>query len=289
MASLVRRVAAATGHQALGEHKWLDLVHGGGPGFTGLLARHAASGQLAGYAQLSRGPGDRWGVEVVVVAPADGGPAAPVGTELLQTALAEMGRQGGGHVHLWVSKPTAASDAMAAACHLARDRDLLQMRVPLPVPGDRPDVDTRAFVPGSDEDAWLLVNNRAFASHPEQGAWTRQTLALREQEPWFDSQGFLLHEEAGRLAGSCWTKVHAATDPPLGEIYVIGVDPEFQGRGLGRALVLAGLDHLTSVGISTGMLYVDAANEAAVTLYRSLGFTVDHVDRAYTGTVSSTR
>ncbi|HTZ08678.1 MAG TPA: mycothiol synthase, partial [Acidimicrobiales bacterium] len=234
-------------------------------------------------AQLSRGHGT-WGVEVVV-RPDHRSAEAGVGTSLLAAALDEVRLQGGGHVHLWVPKPTAFSDATAEACGLRRGRDLYQMRRPLPAEAPPADVATRAFRPGVDEEAWLVVNNRAFASHPEQGGWTVETLREREGESWFDPAGFLLHERQGRLAASCWTKVHAAHDPPLGEIYVISVDPDFQGLGLGRALVLAGLDHLAREGLAVGMLYVDADNVPAVALYRSLGFAVDHTDRAYTADV----
>ncbi|MGH9075519.1 MAG: mycothiol synthase, partial [Acidimicrobiales bacterium] len=218
--------------------------------------------------------------------------ASPVGADLLQAALDEVAREGGGHVHLWVPKPSAGHDEIATSKGLARGRELYQMRRPLPVTpevGAKAELPTRPFRPGEDEAAWLGVNNRAFAWHPEQGGWALGTLRRREAEPWFDPAGLLLHEEDGRLAGFCWTKVHADLTPPLGEIYVIAVDPDFQGRGLGRGLVLAGLRRLADGGLATAMLYVDAANEPALALYRDLGFTLDHVDRAYVGDVRSAR
>ncbi len=64
---------------------------------------------------------------------------------------------------------------------------------------------------------------------------------------------------------------------------MISVDPRHSGRGWGRSLTVAGLEFLAARGIRHGMLYTDASNRTAVGLYRSLGFTVDHVDRSYLG------
>ena len=151
----------------------------------------------------------------VVVRPDHRKPDDEVGVEpAVGRAGTRSAAEGGGHVHLWVPKPTADTDAMAESCGLHRGRDLYQMRRPLPVDDDHPEIATRPFRPGVDEAAWLAVNNRAFASHPEQGGWDLDTILEREAEPWFDPEGFLLHERDGRLAASCWTKVHHDTEPP---------------------------------------------------------------------------
>jgi mycothiol synthase len=283
VSELLHVAGHADDHHALGEHKWLDLVQGGRSGFSGFVAREGPRRRVVGYAHVSRGT-TSWAIEFVVH-PAFREPGEPIGRDLVRAGLEEIGREGGGHVHLWVAKPGPDHDAVAEANHLSRGRELLQMRRALPFGADDPEpLAVRPFRPGEDEERWLAVNNRAFAAHPEQGAWDLETITAREREPWFDPDGFLLHEVDGVLVGSCWTKVHAE-DPPIGEIYVISVDPDYQGKGLGRALVLAGLAHLSGLGIVHGMLYVDAANTPAVALYKRLGFAVDHVDRAYVGDV----
>jgi mycothiol synthase len=206
---------------------------------------------------------------------------------LVAAVIGGVAERGGGLVRLWTTWAGPADDQWVAETGLAHERDLVQLRCRLPLaPDEQAPLPTRPFVPGKDETAWLRANNRAFAGHPEQGGWDLETFEARQAEPWFDPAGFLVHDEDGVIAAWCWTKVHGDSDPPMGEIYVIGVDPDFQGRGWGRALTRAGLDWLARSGLSVGMLYVDAANTAAVALYRSLGFTEDHTDRAYSRLVA---
>jgi mycothiol synthase len=141
---------------------------------------------------------------------------------------------------------------------------------------------TRAFEPRTDDEAWLEVNNRAFAAHPEQGGWTRAVLASRVSEPWFDPAGLRLYDVDHQLRGFCWTKIHRRVPEPVGEIYVIGVDPLLQGAGLGRQLTLAGMDWLADQGMTAVMLFVDAENAAAVRTYQQLGFNVVRTRTALT-------
>jgi mycothiol synthase len=87
----------------------------------------------------------------------------------------------------------------------------------------------------------------------------------------------LLLERDGILLGFCWLKIEGQ----LGEFYVVGVDPDHQGEGLGRALVEAGVARLVERGIHSAHLYVEGDNEAALRLYRSFGFTEASVDIQY--------
>jgi mycothiol synthase len=183
-------------------------------------------------------------------------------------------------VQLEASPANEDDERVATEAGLVLVREVLQLRRPLPME-ETASLEVRPFRPGTDDEAFLEVNNRAFRWHPDQSDWTLDDLRRSEAEPWFDPEGFLLHERDGRLAGFCWTKIHPATDdePALGEIYVIATDPDFTGIGLGRALTLAGLDHLAGKGLRVGMLHVEGTNEPALGLYRKLGFTLRSAHR----------
>jgi mycothiol synthase len=130
-------------------------------------------------------------------------------------------------------------------------------------------VSVRGFEVG-DEAELIRVNAAAFASHPEQGAMDAANLAERMAEPWFDPAGLVVAVAGDRMLGFHWTKQHS---PSLGEVYVVGIDPEAQGQGLGKLLTLAGLHHLTSRGVEEVLLYVESDNEPAIAVYSGLGFT----------------
>ncbi len=268
---LLDDAAGADGRPALSDHLMLDLTSHDGDAVGVLAVRDA---RPIAYAQASRA-NEGFTSEVVVH------PDARADPELLDDIVAALtaavAAAGGGQLDWWIHRPSPAT-ADAAERHGFRTvRSLHRMAAPLPVERHA-EVETRAFVAATDEEPWLAVNNRAFAEHGEQGGWTLATLRQREAEEWFDPAGFRVHERDGRMAAFCWTKVHGS-DPEfdgaaVGEIYVIAVDPDFHGLGLGSQLTLAGLDHLSAQGLQHAILYVDAANEVAVSMYERLGFAI---------------
>lgn len=283
--ALVREAASADGVAPLSEQVMLSIRHG-----LDERARHLRlwdSGRLAGYGHMD--PGD----------PAD--PARePAGELVIRPAARRrglgraLGRQlvaeaGGRQVRLWAHGDLPAAAALAASAGFRRSRALWQMRRPLAAALAEPQVPAgvtvRTFRVGQDEDAWVAVNHRAFAGHPEQGSWIRADLDMREREPWFDPDGFFLAERDHGLAGFHWTKVHngQAGAAAVGEVYVIGVDPAEQGSGLGRALTLIGLRYLRDRGLAEVMLYVDETNAGAIRLYESLGFAHSATDVMFSG------
>jgi mycothiol synthase len=188
-------------------------------------------------------------------------------------------------LRVWAHGDLPAAAALARSAGFERFRALWQMRRSLrdlpPMSAFPPGITLRAFRVGQDEDEWLRVNSRAFAKHPEQGSWTRRDLELREAEPWFDPNGFFIAERNGVMVGFHWTKVHPSADGPIGEVYVVGVDPDEHGGGIGRALTLAGLDYLRARGLDQVLLYADEENVAAIKMYSKLGFTRWHTDAMY--------
>lgn len=282
----VRELIAAAAHHdgvaPVGEQVLRELA--------GTRSGHLVAGDggaVLGYLNLGAGSDDTAPMAELVVAPR--ARRRGIGSAMIRAALAKTE----GRNRFWAHGTLPEARATAAALKLATVRELLQMRRSLrgiSEPSIPAGVLIRSYAGGPDDAELLRVNNAAFAWHPEQGGWTAAELAERRAEAWFDPHGlFLAFDESDQrtLLGFHWTKIHpgAAGADPAGEVYVVGVDPAVQGRGLGRVLTEVGLSYLAGrladLATPTVLLYVEADNAAALRTYRQLGFTVHSVDTAY--------
>lgn len=277
--AVANAATAVDGYPPFNEQTMLDLAEGRR---TPLLI--SVGDSPVGAAVLGQGELD------LVVAPAHRGRGH--GGEALRQILADVPDD----LTAWSHGDHPAARVLANRFRMAAARTLLQLRLsltrePLTDADQAPDlaapaaaapgVVINAFRPGADDTEWLALNALIFAQHPEQGSLTGDDLAARKAEPWFEAGDFLIarNEATGTMIGYNWLKLEP--DLPTGEIYVIGVHPDAAGRGLGRSLMLAGVERIRDRGRSAATLYVEAHNAPAVNLYRSLGFTDHTIDVQY--------
>ena len=272
----VRFVSSHEGEPALSEYKEMRL--------DGRVdAREQVvlgpNGEVVGYGQAAwhRGTGatpGHWAVEVAVHPDFRDTAAA---RELIEAF--RLGSDDAG-VTLWARSSYVADAARSIGWR--RDRELLEMRRSLPIDcldASFTGFNLSTFRMGVDEAAWVEANNAAFAGHPENGSMTRRDLEDRIAQPWFDANGFFLVWDGDDLAASCWTKIH---DDGVGEIYIIGVVPGWEGYGLGRSLICHGLEYLGRTRhIAMAKLFVEADNDRAVGLYAGMGFATTRIVEAY--------
>jgi mycothiol synthase len=304
--ALTHAAGDADGAFPLSEHVTLHLRHGGDLPAVHLIMREGD--QLVGYAHVDTTDAVEGPSAELCVHPLHR--RRGLGRALVLEAMAVAAeRDPAARLRLWAHGDHPSASALALSLGFARARVLWQMRrslfAPVPSPEIPDGVTLRPFRPGEDDAAWLHLNARAFAHLPDQGRWTAADLQARLAEGWFDPNGFLVAERSGgeatlaasgggatlaasgdgALVGFHWTKVHGAVrhgdladdggshhHDPIGEVYVLGVDPSTQGTGLGTALSLAGLRYLRDRGLQQVMLYVEESNTAAIGLYQRLGF-----------------
>ena len=272
----IAATSAHDGEPALSEYKEMRLD-------GGIDAREVVSldggGKVVGYGQAAwhratEGGEGHWALEVVV-------DPTYRDSDLVAELIDELRREAAaGRITLWARSAYVAGAARASGWKPSRR--LLEMRRALPIdcaPAGLSGFTLTTFRMGVDEQKWLSANNAAFAGHPENGSLTRRDLERRIAQPWFDPDGFFLAWDGDDLAGSCWTKVH---EDGVGEIYIVGVTPGWEGRGLGHALVCHGLDYLASSRhVARALLFVGDENDRALALYEKLGFRRTKVHEAF--------
>ena len=277
--SLIASATDSDGVPPVSEHVLLHLRHGGDKADTHFVATR--NNVVIGYAHLDLTDQVEGPSAELVVHPSNR--KSGIGQSLLK----ELQNTAGATLRLWSHGDLPGAKNIAERSGFTRARTVIQMRRSLndPIPELSKDIQIRNFLPSIDNEEWIALNNRAFANHPEQGNWSARDLDVRIKEEWFDPQGFLIAESNQQMTGFCWTKIHGGhthkhsnSEPehdhdPIGEIYIMGVDPAMAGKGIGKAVTVAGLRHMRYQGIFSAMLYVDADNVAAIKLYQSLGFT----------------
>ena len=284
--SLINTTQEFDNTPAIAEHVLLHLRHGGDKADSHLLLQK--DNQVIAYAHLDKtdqvaGPS----VELVIHPEHR---RSGIGTELLKSAIEICGQK----MRLWSHGDLPAARELAQSNNFIKVRTVIQMSKDLTeVSPINTDYQIRSFLPDLDNQAWLTLNNKAFANHPEQGNWSEADLSIRVNEDWFDEKGFFVAQDKDQLIGFCWTKIHGGhshthqTDSdhhdhdPIGEIYVMAVSKEYEGRSIGKALTITGLNYLKYQGLSSAMLYVDEDNQIAVNLYKSLGFVESGKDVLY--------
>ena len=278
LAELLERSRGPDGEQALSEHKIARLAGSiDSRSLVGMWgdSRAVSYGQAAWHRAPASGGAGHWAIELALSSEARSHDEVVGLVKELRAMLPQRDR-----VAVW-SFDQLVSEALALVGYQPT-REMLRLNRPLPL-------DIGAAVPmgirvepfAYDRDAkdWLALNNLAFAGHPENGALGTDDLLARMSLDWFDPDGFLVALEGERLAGSCWTKMH---EGHLGEIYIIAVHPDSQGRGIARTLLADAAVHLHERrGATTLMLYTEGDNEAGLGLYEALGFHVESVSRQF--------
>ena len=284
--SLINTAQEFDNTPAMAEHVLLHLRHGGDKADSHLVLQK--DNQVIAYAHLDKtdqvaGPS----VELVIHPDHR---RSGIGSQLLKSAIDICGQK----MRLWSHGDLPAARLLAQSNNFIKVRTVIQMSKDLTeVSPIKNDYQIRSFLPDLDNQAWLTLNNQAFANHPEQGNWSEADLSIRVNEDWFDEKGFFVAQDKDQLIGFCWTKIHGGhththqTDSehhdhdPIGEIYVMAVSKEYEGRSIGKALTITGLNYLKYQGLSSAMLYVDEDNQIAVNLYKSLGFVESGKDVLY--------
>lgn len=129
-----------------------------------------------------------------------------------------------------------------------------------------------------EEDKLMQIQNRSFANTWGYSPNTIEDIVYLTGLPQCSPEDIILAWDADRPIAYCWTKTSPREGRAIGggkgRIYMLGVEVDRRGKGMGKHVLLNGLSHLKGKGIGIVELTVDSENQAACALYRSVGFKV---------------
>lgn len=199
----------------------------------------------------------------------EGGPSEK---EVVLRALDRAREMGAEVVHVCVASASRSKLLEDQGFSLVRTYwDMLWRQEELPKPQVPPGFRVRSFAHG-DAPVLTAVQNAAF-----EGSWgfcpnTVEQTEYRRTMANTSKQGIIFLSHGDETAGYCWTCVSPTDGATRGVIGMIGVVPDYRGRGVSRTILLAAMEYLRSIGVADIGLQVDGSNTPAIRLYTSVGF-----------------
>lgn len=198
-----------------------------------------------------------------------------IGRGLLRTAVERASDIGGEVLHVQVAEESEQARRLLLSCGFTAARSYSTMRWDGMIQSapELPDgFALRSFGGAGDLEGLTDLQNAVFG-----GSWgfspnSVEDIEARLRLKTCDAAGVIFATDGDRLAGYNWTLRTAVPGGSTGWICMTGVHPDYRERGVGRAIVLAGMLYLTRKGVKTVELDVDDHNVAAVEMYDSLGF-----------------
>ena len=200
-------------------------------------------------------------------------------TELLNRAINRSKELGVKVAHVNIGEDNMVAGKILSELGFSLVRRFLELRLDIGRVdglGIHPAMECCYLQPG-EEDKLTELQNCAFA-----GTWgynpnTVEKIAFRINSSTCSRQDIILIYEGNKAIGCCWTGISCEEGIPSlgkGRIHMLGVDPDYRGKGIGRELMMAGLARLKRRGLGVAELTVDSENKTARGLYESLGFEV---------------
>jgi mycothiol synthase len=118
------------------------------------------------------------------------------------------------------------------------------------------------------------LQNEAFNEHFGYSPNTEDEIVARLLAPDTSVDDIvMIHDSHEQLIAYCWTLTQNREGKKIGRIGMAGVLPSARKQGLGRAIAVAGFNHLVKQDVVALELDVDSQNTPAIRVYSGLGFT----------------